>query len=1150
MHELVPRFILDKFEAGEKRGLIQAAVMFIDISGFSLMADSLGKHGHQGSEVLASVMQSIFGPLVDCIYENGGFVVGYDGDAITSVFTDDNIQLASLRCASAAAFIQHYFTKHPQHQTSLGSFLISAKLGLSSGELIWEIFYSSVHQKATYCFRGNALEAAVSAEHRSKPGDILLHPSIHREISESCSGEWQDCFFRLDGFRARLSEKFLFEAKPHISRYLDLFFPKDVINLTHAGEFRPLVIVFIDLSTDVLQEDQMDRFIQVVFDLQTRYGGFFLRPDFGDKGVNLLIFWGAPIVQENDIERALNFLLELKDKSQTSFSAGISYQLTFTGFIGASQREDYTGYGWGIALSARMMKSAQKGELWVDEQVAHRVNHLYNFSEPEARSFKGFVTKQNVYQLLGCKESASQDYPGNFEGRKQEIQELVDFVEPLWQNRFAGTLRITGDAGIGKSRLLYEFQHSENLKDRKFEWAYCQPDEIVRRSLNPFRYWLFRYFDIQNDKSASENLHIFLDRIQHLADATTDEELGSELKRTRSFLGALLDLYWEDSLYSQLDAKERNENTLIALSTLIRCLSMQKPMILHMEDAHWFDEETRNFLPYLVRTLTADENRNYPVAIIATTRMEGEPDKSTTWLPDRELALMGLGAKSLKKLAQGILGGPVSAELVEFLRKRVESNPYFVEQALIYLSESKLLRKKKRTFHFLDTRQVDLLSTDIQSILVSRLDHLTHEVRNVVQSAALLGREFDIRLLEQMLNDEALPGLVHQAEKSSIWVPLGRNMYSFRHALMRDAAYSMMLRSQQQKLHEMAVEAIENVFAQNLDQYYGKLAYHSEQAQHVEKSRKYLELAGHDARDQFQNARALDYYQGALKFTPEDDLEKRYDLHLSREKILTLWDLKEERKSVLEEINSLAEKLNDGGRLIEARLRKANFLQDIGEYQAAGESARDAIMQGEKIDRYDLVCKGYLLLCDSLLRQGKPSEAVDKGLIGVELASQRDFPLRSADLLNLVGLALLESEPSKANAYFKQALGIFRVGGDIRRLILPINNMGNLAGMQGDFVSAQSYYKEALSITREVGNRKGESVLLNNLSWISGLMGDYRKARALGERNLRICREVGERYTETYTLINLSSANGVLGEYGEAIKYAQQGLSLARQSGE
>jgi len=1148
MHQLVPTYILQNYDAGEFSGELLVAAMFVDLSGFSSMSDALGKHGHHGSEMLAHIMQAVFEPLVHSVYAQGGFVVGFAGDAITAIFMDDCDTSPVLRCASAAIAIQSHFVKTPSYQTSFGSFPISVKIGLSFGKTIWEIYRSADKRKATFCFRGEAMDTSARAEMRAKPGELWLDNSFYVQVEPHVTGTLVDGYFLVDAFSAHLNEMPLPDLESLTTRHLDAFFSDEIIKLTQRGEFRPIVNVFLDILSD--EGKRLGDFMEVVFGLQERYGGFFLRPDFGDKGTNLLIFWGAPVALENDIARALNFLLDLRHETDIPFSAGVSYRLAYAGFIGSALREDYTGYGWGISLAARMMKSARPGEIWVDGEVVRREDEEFDFGEPQERDFKGFVTRQKVFALLGRKETNEQIYHGTFEGRGDELQKLSTFISPLWDGRFTGIMVVYGDAGVGKSRLLFEFKYSDIFHEHHATWALCQSDEIVRQAFNPFRYWLRRLFALDDEADEETVRAQFKNKIEQIADQTPFEDLCSELKRTRSFLAALLNIYWDGSLYSQLDAKERYQNTLIALSILVRCESLRFPLILHIDDAHWIDNDSRDFLEYLSRTLVADESRNYPVAIIATTRPENEDLSRSGWAEVSELWLGGLGRSSLTHLASDLLGGPVSDALVTFLEGRAEGNPFFIEQGLQYLRENELIQKRAGVFDIADAEQIELLSTDIQSILVARLDRLTREVKDVVQSAAVLGREFEIRLLLTMLSDQLLMERVHAAETSDIWVSLNEIRYIFRHALMRDAAYAMQLRSRQRQLHVLAVEAMEKIYADEIAAHAGELAYHAERAYLVEKAPGYLEIAGDEAMAQYQNAQALEYYKRALGYLPDDALEKRYRLHLNREKILSHWDQREEQRNELSALQAVAEAIDSDEKLIESRLRRANFSGFVGDYKLAGELASEVLANSQSIGRFDFTCDAYLLVCDSLIHQGEITDAVAMGNLGVELAQKHNLRLYEARLLNAMGLAVTENEPRRASEYLRQALNIFREENDIKGLLMPAINLGNLSGMVGDFTLAENYYEEALGICREVGNRKAETVLLNNLAWIAGLMGDYRRAYALGLRNLRLTREMGERYTETYTLINMSAYADVLGERAAAVKYAEQAKELAHRSGD
>jgi len=539
MRQLVPTFILRKLAAGEFHGDMTAAVMFVDLSGFSSMSDTLQKHGHHGSEMLAAVMRTVFEPLTTCIFAQSGIVAGYAGDALTAVFEEQGDGLAALRSVSAAVNIQRHFAGHPLQVTSFGEFLISVKIGLALGNVTWEIYQSADGQRATYCFRGEAVDGSAQAEHQAVPGESWTELQLHSVLGQHAFGEMQNGFFRLDELDFWLPDAELPVFETAYDPLLDHFFSDDILGQAFRGEFRPMVSAFIDIPANAQQGELLQTFMRAVFLLQQRYDCFFQCPGFGDKGANLLVFWGAPVAHENDIERALNFLLDLQRETGIAFSAGVSYRLAYAGFIGSALREDYTGYGWGISLAARIMKSAAAGEIWVDDEVARREKGNFDFSAAREQTFTGFAAPQKVYALLGRKQTREQVYRSSFEGREAEFAALQAFAAPLWNGYYAGTLLIRGEAGVGKSRLADTFLNSAELKAHGVKVARCQTDEIVRQALNPFRYWLRTYFGIQPALNEAETRERFSNRLASMLAAVRDDGLRSELARTALALGQI-----------------------------------------------------------------------------------------------------------------------------------------------------------------------------------------------------------------------------------------------------------------------------------------------------------------------------------------------------------------------------------------------------------------------------------------------------------------------------------------------------------------------------------------------------------------------------------------------------------------------------------
>ncbi len=213
--------------------------------------------------------------------------------------------------------------------------------------------------------------------------------------------------------------RFLISPPKPVDDLVGIFFPDSIAYLPIAGEFRQVVNLFIDIPRSISDEALIAPFMETVYLLQDQYGGFFLRPDLGDKGFNLLMAWGAPITHENDVERALNFILELSARTRLPLRAGLSYRMAYAGFIGASLREDYTAYGWGVTLAARLMEHSGQGEFWMDAEIARRAEKHFHLKFLDEFKFKGFHLNQKTFQLVGHKEAAETVYQGQLGGTQR-----------------------------------------------------------------------------------------------------------------------------------------------------------------------------------------------------------------------------------------------------------------------------------------------------------------------------------------------------------------------------------------------------------------------------------------------------------------------------------------------------------------------------------------------------------------------------------------------------------------------------------------------------------------------------------------------------------------------------------------------------------
>ena len=1151
MHRVVPEPIVENYRAGRFSGEFPAVGMFLDLSGFSTMTDTLMQHGQHGAEVLASLMHGVFNPLVESIFEHGGKIVSFAGDGIMALYpVDADEKMTALRALASAWVVQQRLMENPDRRTMYGKFTFSAKIGLSLGSVSWQILRSNEGDNATYYFRGSAVDDSSSAEHQANAGEIILTQKLNDLLGEDVRTRPKESFHRFIRFRVEIPTKSENEFPPVDIDVSRVFMPEEVIVDGVRGEFRQIANLFISIPD--LPDAELKNFVKVIFELKKKYGGLVTRLDFGDKGCNMLLLWGAPVAYENDIGRALNFILDLRSKMNFPITAGVTYYIAHAGYLGSELCEDYTCYGWGVNLAARFMMTAPTGEIWVDERIAGRVSQRFAMDYVGSQRFKGFAAEQKVHVLRYRKVESEVIYQGEMVGREDELSRIKDFVEPLWQGKFAGVITVSGEAGIGKGRLIHEFSTSELFNLQETHWANCKANQILRQAFNPLRGWLLRYFGIGQDQSVAERKAAFDSKLDDLRASTSDPELAHELERTRSFLGALIDLRWDESLFEKLDAEARYNNIILGLIALLKAESLRQPVILFLDDVQFIDEDTSVFLRQFKRSIEAAEatGEPHPIAIILTLRKQGVSLPLIEGLSDAEIELIGIPKNAIVKLTENILGGTVSSELMELIISRSEGNPYFAEQVIRYLVEEHQLETSDKGWIRVERARDAVLPSDIRALLVARLDKLPREVKSAVHTASVLGREFDFGVLAQMLGSElTTKDQVDEAEKAVIWSRLNDIRYMFYHGLLRDAAYTMQMRARRQELHILALNALEIMYEDEPDRRYAELAYHAEQGEVRSKAQRYYTLAGKFSASQYQNSQAVDYFTKALAFTAFDDLDTQFDLLAERVELYSRMGKRDLQLNDLETLEQKAEQLKSTEYLVKVKMLRTVYYYMIGDYIKAIEYAERVHESSTEGLPFKMTIDTQTTWAISLLRTGRTDEAMQQALRGFEMARVSNRRVEEGGVLSSMGLIALEQKnPAVAYDYLAESLSIARDMDDPRLEFSALSNLAiSEASVKGNYAISSDYYNKAHQIAKKMGDRYREGIALANMGFSAGMLGDFETASIHHEKSLTVAREIGSVNQELYTLINLSAVAGFKNDSSDALKFAKLAEDLSRK---
>ncbi len=1173
MKNLVPLFIQQQYRRRCFAGQMQAASMFVDISGFTRMTDALMQHGKEGIETLSDILGYIFDPTVRSIYAAGGFISTYAGDAFTALFpacADSN--QAALRALSAAQEVARFFQTGGVYASALGQFSFSAKIGLGFGEVEWEILGDEGSR--LFYFRGDAIDACAQAEHYAESGELWAEQTFLAQAALSSPSRTQGRFAPIATFLEQQNAHLEMEPLLFSEQEMRLFGGEDEFQFPE-GEFREVVSVFIAWE----HLPHLADFVYSALQLQQRYGGSHLQLDFGDKGSKMWLFFGAPVTHENKEERALQFITELWRQMPTSARAraGMTRGVVYAGFYGAALQQAFSGLGSAVNQAARFMARAEWGQVLGDANLAKTPGYSFTFLGDFA--YKGRSQLISTYALRT--DSVSVEPPPHLLqslhlliGRQSELQFLHNALQPLQMGQFGGVLYVDGEAGLGKSHLLQAFRQQIS----QFQWFVLPCDEVLRKSLNPLVYFLKQYFEQREGDSLEQNQQHFEEHFNHLFQQVRDPDLKRDLKRGRSFLAALLQLPEEDSL-RQLDAQARYESTLDALKVLIKAESARKPVVLFLEDAHWVDPDSLEFFRYLTRNVEAS-----PFLLLTACRYQDDGALFHLALdaevPVQRLTLRPLAMAEAEKLIAFTLKQPnlpVPSTTLAFIHQRSAGNPFFIEQISLYLKENRLLDDQNNLDERVISGQAELeIPNTINAILVARIDRLAVELKKIVKTASVLGQEFAASILSTMLQKTGdLPAKTLQrylvaGEEQTIWQALSELRYIFKHALIRDAVYGMQLKKQLRALHRLAGETIEELFRQDLKPYYVDLAEHYEKAALPEKAILYLTLAGQDALESYRNQQAVALYERLLKHPLEAEAElQAWEAKGRAQRMAGDWDgAKQTCARMLERAEALAEPhwqakaanalayfLLAHGEIDRAfavakraqtlsiqigdRFEQAQALRNLGlvciktgEWEQARQIHTELLALAKEIDDLNSIVSALFQLREHLLEEGNLVAEFETYLRRAE--EKKDLRLMSVILFYIGDVYLLQRNYAAAEQTNRRMYEIVDQIGDKQGMCYAIGDRGIVLSEIGRFEEAIECYREKLVLAREIGD--GYNIWEGLFNWASAETFQARAAQA--EERLQLALETAQKYSlkgeQMLTLLAMAENNLEQGDLEEA----------------
>ncbi len=734
------------------------------------------------------------------------------------------------------------------------------------------------------------------------------------------------------------------------------------------GERKQVTVLFADLkgSMELLADRDpeearkiLDPVLTLMMDAVHRYEGT-VNQVMGD---GVMALFGAPLAHEDHAVRACHAALRMQDSvkqyaKEVQRGLGVPIQIrvglnsgeVVVRSIGSDLHMDYTAVGQTTNLAARMEQMAMPGSILMTPATLRLAEGYVQVTPVGLVPVKGLAEPIEVYELTNAAsartrlEAAAARGLTGFVGRAAEIAQLHLALEQARAGR-GQVAGIVGEPGVGKSRLLWELTH----RDPPVDWLVLEAGASsygTATSYLPVSTLLRSYFKL-GERDPDEDIRA---RISGRLSA-----LGESLWPAAPAIEALLGVSVENAQWHGLEPGQRRQHTLEVVRRLILRESQIQPLLLILEDLHWIDAETQTWLDGLVDGLPAAR-----LLLLVTYR----PEYQHAWgnrTYYTQLRVDPLPREGADDLLQALLGADAElASLRRLLVERTEGNPFFLEESVRTLVETKALvgeRGAHRLAQALDSVQVP---ATVQAILASRIDRLPPAEKQLLQSAAVIGKDIPFNLLHA-ITDEAEEGLrrqlVHLQSAEFLYetrlVP--ESEYTFKHALTQEVAYGGLLTDRRRAVHARIVEEIERLHGDRLVEQVERLAHHALRAERWDKALAFCRQAGAKARGRWALRDAATHLERALTATrhlPEtrETIEQAIDVRLELRHALHQLGEVEQAVEHLREVEPFAERLGDAARSGMISIFLGNSLWMLGHSDRAQESIDRALAIAESTD--------------------------------------------------------------------------------------------------------------------------------------------------------------------------------------------------------
>lgn len=980
------------------------------------------------------------------------------------------------------------------------------------------------------------LRAAIAAQeaHRAVLGDATVELSLKplRNLLDSLLAE-----------SAAVAEGGRSSADQDLLARLQSYIPKQLAEKIRSsgqieGERRQVTVIFADISGFTALSERLDAEEVASFAndcMKELTAAVYEHEGMVDKFIGdcVMAVFGAPIALEDDAERALRASLAMRErleafnrrwinklKEPLSLHIGINSGTVIAGNVGNDLRMSYTVMGDTVNVASRLEGAAIGGQIFVSQSTYRLTHGSFNFKPLEPIRVKGKKDSLPIFELIGAK--IQPEKARGLEGLVSPLMGRADETARL--DKCLGALKagdgciafIYGEAGVGKTRLLSDMRRREAgnfnwLEGRCFAFSHALSYglflDLLRRHLG--------IADEQGENAAQTALRSY-----------TDKMFPGE-PDVYPVLAQLLVLHLSDAeleILKQVKGEAFRVRLFAIIEQLLLRLAEEKPVVILLEDLHWADHSSIELLGHLL-PLTARGR----IAIFGVSRSATEPagnwEKLRPLLQQHrenltEISLEPLSAESSRGLVEQLLGGNyLPKKLSDEILDKSGGNPFFLEEVLRSLIERGILTRSEHGWEVSTLVETLRVPDTLQGVLLSRLDRLPEESKRVIQKAAVIGRAFFYRILEQMgTAEDPLDSQLSALQEADLVRERSRVPeveYIFKHALTQEVAYQTLLAPARKLLHQKVGEAMEIIFAERIEEFSGLLAYHYFCAESWEKA---LQRSVESADGAFRvcaYAEARSHYRRALecleRFEKDPPHLRQYiDITIKLVGASLQAESPEKNLARLLEAEAVAQTLDDPVRLGRVQLW-------IGRAHYYGGKLREAIGYFQKV-----LAVAPMLGDPELL-------ALPGAVIGRVLFMQGQF--------------------KKSEQLLDQAIPLLEAANNRHEMLFAYMYRGSARACLGDYTDGLSDLNGALEIARLSQDQNAEAMAHTGLALIQLVAGKYADGMESAQTALAVAEKSGDAMFRYSTNSFVAWGLAALGNSAESLKHWSDAREAAKPLG-